>query len=112
MGYEINKKPFYRVRFGPSTCIGGFNVCYQKRFSFVYKSHHFLRGLAVRKEKFTKIIIQFYKIYTQIKLKFWTHYSQQIFQPLMKMKNIDILNFNFRNDYKQVLCLYDDSNLF
>ena len=24
VGYEINKKPFYRVRFGQSTQIGGF----------------------------------------------------------------------------------------
>ena len=24
VGYEINKKAFYRKRFGPSTCIGGF----------------------------------------------------------------------------------------
>ena len=30
----------------------------------------------------------------------------------MKMKNIDILNFNFRNDFQQVLCLYDEKNFF
>jgi|TARA_B110000285_G_C14485320_1_gene321566 hypothetical protein len=56
VGYEINKRSFFRKRFGPSTIIGGFQICYKKRFSFVYKSHSNLRGLAVRKENFMKII--------------------------------------------------------
>ena len=112
VGYEINKKAFYRKRFGPSTCIGGFQACYLKRFSFVYKSYQNLKGLAVRKEKFVTILNQFHNIQIQIKLKFWDHFSQQIFQPLMKMKNIDILNYNFRSDFKQLLCLNDDTNLF
>ena len=30
----------------------------------------------------------------------------------MKLKNIDILDFNFRSDYKQVLTAKDDENLF
>lgn len=75
VGYEINKTAFYKRRFGPSTTIGGFQVCYRKRFSFVYKSHSNLRGLAVRKEKFIQIITQFHNIYIQIKLKFWEHFS-------------------------------------
>lgn len=39
VGYEINKKAFYRRQFGPSTIIGGFEICYGKRFNFVYKAH-------------------------------------------------------------------------
>jgi hypothetical protein len=38
VGYEINKKVFYKRIFGPSTCIGGFQICYGKRFSFVYRA--------------------------------------------------------------------------
>ena len=32
VGYEINKKAFYRRQFGPSTIIGGFEVTYGRRF--------------------------------------------------------------------------------
>lgn len=56
IGYEINKKVNYRRRFGPATTIGGFQICYGKRFAFVYKAHSNIKGLSVRKEIFIKII--------------------------------------------------------
>ena len=34
IGYEINKIKKYRRQFGPSTIIGGFNMCFQKRYFF------------------------------------------------------------------------------
>jgi hypothetical protein len=45
-----------------------------------------------------------------MKLKFWDHFSQAVYQPLMKLKNIDILDFNFRCDYKQVLSVQEKEN--
>ena len=36
VGYEINKKRYLRKQFGPSTIIGGFNLCFQKRFIFIF----------------------------------------------------------------------------
>jgi len=38
VGYEINKKQYFRRMFGHSTIIGGFELCYQKRFVFLYKA--------------------------------------------------------------------------
>jgi len=38
VGYEINKKRFYKRVFGESTTIGGFEICYKKRYMFVYAS--------------------------------------------------------------------------
>ena len=35
VGYEINKKQFFRRQFGESTIIGGFEICYEKRFKFI-----------------------------------------------------------------------------
>lgn len=99
IGYEINKKVFYRRRFGPGTTIGGFQVCYRRRFAFVYKAQASVSGLAVRKETFMTITKEFQQIYIQLKHKFWYHYSQAIFQPLMKLKNVEILDYNYRNDY-------------
>tara|TARA_B110000285_G_C15064828_1_gene584495 strand:+ start:981 stop:1208 length:228 start_codon:yes stop_codon:yes gene_type:complete len=59
VGYEINKKVFYRRRFGPATAIGGFQICYRRRFAFVYKAKTNMTGLAVRKEKLMKITEDF-----------------------------------------------------
>jgi hypothetical protein len=52
VGYEINKKEFLRRQFGPSTNIGGFQVAYLKRFSFVYRAKTKMKCLALRKEHY------------------------------------------------------------
>ena len=38
VGYEVNKKPFYRLSFGESTVIGGFQIMYSKRHNFIHKA--------------------------------------------------------------------------
>jgi hypothetical protein len=38
VGFEINKKEFFRRHFGPSTIIGGFQMCFQTRFLFVMRA--------------------------------------------------------------------------
>lgn len=37
VGYEVNNKLFFRKCFGMCTIIGGFQICYKKRFMFYYK---------------------------------------------------------------------------
>ena len=34
VGYEINKRKYFKRQFGQSTNIGGFEICYYKRFMF------------------------------------------------------------------------------
>ena len=52
VGYEVNKKPFYRLRFGESTQIGGFQILYFKRHNFVHKASTMMLCQAIRKERF------------------------------------------------------------
>jgi len=110
IGYEINKKEFLRRQFGPSTNIGGFQVTHFKRFSFNYRAQTKMKCLAIKKELFNKLMREYPFFCSQLKIKFWEHYSQNIYQPLIKLRNTDILDFNFRKDYKQVLFLHDKSN--
>ena len=49
IGYEINKKRFFKLQFGVSTNIGGFNVCYKKRFFFIYRAKTDISCLAIRR---------------------------------------------------------------
>ena len=32
IGYEINKKKYYRIKFGPGNVIGAFNLTFNYRF--------------------------------------------------------------------------------
>lgn len=52
IGYEINKKPFYRVRFGESTSIGGFQITFNKRYNFIYQAHNTMLCQGIRKSNF------------------------------------------------------------
>ena len=109
VGYEINKQKFWRRQFGESTVIGGFNICFNRRHFFIIRARTDLSCLAIRKEKFINLINQFPEFNYQIKQKFWSHYCQKTYQPLMKLKNMDIMDYNFRSDFKQVLYLQENS---
>lgn len=102
-GYQINNVLFYKRRFGMFTVIGGFQACYERRFQFFFKTSTEVKGLAIRVSNFKQLLQQYPDFSNQLKQKFWQHYSQEIYQPLKKIKNKNLLEFNFRDDYKQVL---------
>ena len=79
VGYEINNRRFFRRQFGQSTIIGGFQVMYGKRYTFIYRSQSKLDCLSIRKEQFLKLVEQYEEFKLQIKQKFWEHYSQNIY---------------------------------
>lgn len=84
------------------------------RFHYFYKTVSELRCLAIRKEHFKHMLNDFPDFRCQIKNKFWNHYSKEVYQPLRKAKNQDLLDFNYRDDFKQVLTSKDkghDTNL-
>lgn len=105
IGYQINNHGFYRIRFGMFTVIGGFNVCYDRRFNFMFKTVTDIKALAIRKSKFKQLLSEYKDFAMQIKHKFWKHYCQNIYLPLRKHKNADLSKHNQRKDFKQVLIL-------
>ena len=38
IGYEINKKSYFPKQRGPMTIIGGYQICNNKRYEFIYKA--------------------------------------------------------------------------
>ena len=99
IGFEINKKQFMSIRFGMSTIIGGFQIVYNKRYSFKYRCCKNMRCLAIRKQQFMRLLENFPTIKQQVVSKFFSSYSQDVYQPLMKKKNFKILSYNYRDDY-------------
>jgi hypothetical protein len=49
VGYEINKNLFFERQFGASTIIGGFQICYNRRYSFTFRAFTKMNCLAIRK---------------------------------------------------------------
>lgn len=49
IGYQINNYQFYKCYFGMFTNIGGFQLSYNRRFNFFYRTSTDLKGLAIRK---------------------------------------------------------------
>jgi len=55
-GYEINKKKIYRIQFGCSTMIGGFEMNFQQRFQFNIRANSEIQGYGIRKKNWIKIL--------------------------------------------------------
>jgi len=49
VGYEINKKVRYRMQFGGRTIIGGFNVTFEQKHTYYYKTFGEVYGFGIRK---------------------------------------------------------------
>ena len=56
IGYEMNKKKMYRRQFGPSTILGGFQMCFEQRNRFVIRSHTEIQCYAILKKRLGETI--------------------------------------------------------
>lgn len=99
MGYELNKKIHYRLKLGPSTIIGGFQLSNHRRFEFIYESITTIQAQAIRKANFQELMRQWPGFEGIIGEKFFRFYSDTIYLPLLKKKKIDIHEGNMRADY-------------
>ena len=75
VGFEINNCQFYETQFSISTIIGGFQICYQMRHSFIYKAQTQLRCLAIRRQNFMHIINNYPQFKRQIEQRMFAHFS-------------------------------------
>jgi hypothetical protein len=62
--------------FGERTVIGGFNVCFNQRSFFIYKSFTDLKGMAIRKTSWQKLLSQFPFYKESLHTKFMNHYDR------------------------------------
>lgn len=105
VGYQINNTKFWRRQFGHSTCIGGFQMSFMKKYMFHHKARTMLKCYAIRRKNWMNIIEDFPKFNNALKVTFFNNYLRQVYWPILKFKNIDIAKFNRRSDYEQVVVL-------
>lgn len=59
VGYKVNKCEKFKLRFGQKTVIGAFNICYNMRHIFIYKTHLDCKGYFIRKSNWKSIMDEF-----------------------------------------------------
>ena len=69
IGYEVNKRIKYRLKFGPRTVIGGFNVVFGVRHQFIIRSSTYLQGFSIRKKSWKSLVNQSPKFTKLMKIK-------------------------------------------
>lgn len=59
IGYEINKIRKFILRISKNTVIGAFNVLFDRRQNFIYRTHSDCKGYFIRKTIWKKILVLF-----------------------------------------------------
>ena len=100
IGYEINKKQILKLRMPNKTVIGSFEVCFDKRMLFIFKTYHECKGYIIRKQKFRNLEREFPDLYHSLKMNALFNYIHKIRRPLLAFKQEDIEFYDRRADYK------------
>ena len=59
VGYEINKKKYYRIKYGPGNVVGAFNLTFHYRFQFAIKAASSMHCFCVKKKNWFGFMNQF-----------------------------------------------------
>ena len=113
IGYEVNKIEKFKMRLGQNTVIGAFNICFNKRQIFIHRTHGECAGFYIRKKHWKKIMDNYPEFFSIMKRKVLYEYITKIRKPIMAHKEKDIVHYDQRADFQQVLALrnYDENEL-
>lgn len=113
IGYEVNKTEKFKLRLGQNTVIGAFNICFNKRQIFIHRTHTECKGNSIRKSNWKAIMDDYSEFFSILKRKVLYEYITKIRKPIMQFKEKDIVHYDKRADFQQVLALrnYDENEL-
>lgn len=99
IGYEVNKIEKFKMRLGPNTVIGAFNICFNKRQIFIHRTHSECAGFYIRKKHWKKIMDNYPEFFSIMKRKVLYEYITKIRKPIMAHKEKDIIHYDQRADF-------------
>ena len=108
VGYEVNLKKFYKIRFRGNFQIGGFECSYNRRSQVTYKNSRNSDGYFIRKKNWSAIETDHPLFFNPIKRDCLFFYVKKIRRSVNKAKQIDMDKMNRRADFNSVLTLTDD----
>lgn len=88
VGFELNKKSYYLIKFQKQNIIGEYNITFKKRAMFNYKSKTLCTGFFIRRSKWLELLDSGYDyIMPEFKEKIKTTYENLILKRLTYLKN-------------------------
>lgn len=107
VGYEINKKKKFVIRYSNATVIGGYNCTFDKRAIFCYRTKTLCEGYSVRKKNWMALISEdeFPSISKTLKRNVENDYLKNIKEKVLACKKKHIAKYHKRSDYQQMLTI-------
>ena len=84
IGYEINRKPTYALRFENGVVIGSYNCLFNRRSKFIYRCKTNCEGYSIKKSDWIEIICEDEEIKKYIHLNVETLYKSKIMKKVLK----------------------------
>ena len=109
LGYEINRKKVYKLRFREPNVVGAFNVTFNRKSLFVTKAYKECQGFSIRKNNWNEILKDSPEIASAFKHKIIFDFYKEVRQPMLVQKNRDIKNICSKSKWGD--CLYHDVDL-
>lgn len=103
LGFEINKKKLFKLRFRNQFVVGAHEVSFDRRSMFIYKASTECNGFQIRKIYWRETLENFPALAIPIKTKILNDYYMKIRKPMMLQKRRDLKNLQGDNSsFKQV----------
>lgn len=90
VGYEINKKRKYKLKFKGGTHFGLYNCIFNKKSMFMYKCIEFIEGYSLRLQGWQTVEAKFFDLMNDFKQKLIIDYDHRIRKPMMLYKSKDL----------------------
>ena len=110
MGYEIDSKRQFKLRFKNWNVIGAHYATFNKKAMFIAKTSSICTGYFIRKGQWQKILKSSPDIAKQLKFKILRDFNRQMRHPMMIQKQRDINALQKRTKYKKLFKEVETSN--
>lgn len=99
IGYEINKKKFYRIKFGPNNVLEAFNLHFRLRTQFVYRAGSAMNCFSYSKRNWNKLMSQFPEFNRQLSIKIFHLFEKQVHRHMADKKFEHLYKISQREDF-------------
>ena len=108
IGYEINKKKKYVLRYSNNVVIGAYNCCFNTRAAFIYRCKSDCSGYSIRKSEWKNILSEEPEIQHVIERNVKDDYENHISSKVMRVKETQVKKLSKRSDLQQILVIADN----
>ena len=100
MGYEIERKQIFKLRFRNFNVIGAIYATFDRKATFICKAASLCEGFMIRRGPWLRILKKFPDIAKPLRYKMIKDFQRVVRRPMILQKSRDISLLNKRSNYK------------